>query len=254
MVTAVVVLAACSSGTARHARRSVSPPSSSTPISSPAPLGCPGGAAYCDAFNDPSSGWGDTNQADYYYGYNAFMGGTYRIGSRAASTIDSSAPKQLGDIAPQYGIRVDADVVINPSSPAGAAVGLTCWAHPSADGKAESAFVFFVYADHVKVVLWDAPHGTAVDVSDDDISVLKPSGTWNHLTATCTVAHDPSGAAIAQLDLRVNGTDAVSANYDSSTSGAQWSASSADGTSHVGVLASGAGADAFFDNVALTPQ
>jgi hypothetical protein len=252
---AAMTLAACSAHAAHPTRSTSRPPGNTSPSSvAPTPLGCPAGAAYCDTFSDSSSGWGDTNQADFYYGYNSYLGGTYRIGSRAASAIDSSAPKSLHDISPLYGVRIDADVVMNPSAPAGTGFGVTCWAHPSADGAAESAFVFFVYVDHVKIVLWDAPHGRAVDVASTNISLLHASGSWNHLTATCVQAKTASGATSADLDLRVNGSEAVSAAYDNTAPNAQWAVAGTDGRSQAGVLASGAGADAFFDNVALTAQ
>jgi hypothetical protein len=208
------------------------------------------GAAYCDTFTSRASGWPSTNTADFYYGYNDYGGGTYRIGSRTASSIDSVAPVSVADLSSDYSIQLDADVAFNPESPAGSGFGLTCWNHASKGGE-ESAFVFFVYRDQSDIVLWPEGGRRPVTLAARSASLLRTGSAMNHLTATCAQQLGPDGKVQASLRLSVNGTPAVSAVYGKGAGHAAWSVSDAHGLSRIGVLATGAGADAFFDDVAV---
>jgi hypothetical protein len=241
-----------SSSPTSSTRSSLTGSPSSSPPGPPGRTGCPGAAASCDTFAGAGTGWGATNQTDYYYGYSSFSGGTYRVGTRTTSTVDSDAPQRLRVISPDYGVRVDVDALLNPRAPAGSGVGITCWSHDTADGSI-SAFVFFVYADHVKIALWAAPDGHPVDVAARKAHLLIGGTTFNHLTASCVRGTSADGKPEATLTLSVNGSMAVAATYGTGPKDAPWSVSDGKGESQAGVLAVGKDADAFFDNFALTP-
>ncbi len=232
---------------------SVSPTSSPTPSASPSSSAsdCVAGATYCDTFDDKSSGWPTANESHFFYNYDSYLGGTYRIGERTNSTITAAAPVKVPKISQDYSIQIDTDAVVGENSPSSGEFGVYCWDHPTSDGSSDSAFVFFISEDKAKIVLWDNFDGSPHTLTSKNISGLLKSGEANHLTAQC-IQGSASGGPEAQLSLQINNQPAVSLDYALSTKNYEWSVGKAD--SEVGVLAAGEGEDVFYDNFALTSR
>jgi hypothetical protein len=242
-----------SDGPSTSSAASASPSADPSASASPESAGCVDGAKFCDTFSDKSSGWATKNATDYYYGYDAYLGGSYRIGERADRTVVATAPVKVPDVSQDYSVQVDVDAVLGRQSPATAQIGIVCWDHPTEDGSGDSAFVLFVSNSRAHITLWDGIDGSAHTIASRDVSgLLKTGGTANHLTAQC-IQGTSNGGAAAQLSLTVNGQSAVSVTYPKSVKSYDWAVESSS-SSEVGVLASGAGSDVFYDNFAVSSR
>lgn len=207
--------------------------------------GCPRKAKYCDQFSDTSSGWPVTNDAHYFAQYDPYEGGTYRLGERRAATITEQAPTDISRVASDYSVQIDVDASPYRTMPLSTSAGIDCWEHQS-NGHT-SAFLFFVNPSTVEVGLWDESTGAYHKIaSKSDAGLVRTDGSPNHLTAACVQA-SKSGGVTAELGMEINGKVAIVAQYAKSTKNYSW-----DVAPDVGVLASGKGADVFYDNFAIT--
>lgn len=250
-----VVLAGCSGSAAdpsssgppsKPVTRVVSTPASSA-AGSPAAGGCAVDADYCDAFDDKSSGWPQTNPSHYYANYDSFQGGTYRMGERTDAAISQDAPYDVTDAANDYSVQVDVDATPGDGFGGNNRVGIVCWEREiEGGGGTTSAFLLQLSETEAIIGLWDGTDGSYQQLkSVPAVSALNPSAT-NHLTAQCLQGTE-NGSAQAQLSLSVNGAEVVSVNYAKSSANYDWNVGK-----HVGLLVVGAGSDVFYDNFAVT--
>lgn len=232
------------------AAATMSPSPSPTNPTAHGRLGCPSGAAVCDSFDKSATGWKSFNTADAYGGYDAYHGGTYRIGTRKAGTAVAGSPHDITGVSAEYGVRVDADVATtaatNGQDPG---VGLTCW-NAKVSGDAAGSYAFIVRSSKAEIVWFDSSGAGVIIASTalpSGVVKVSPVGSvaWNHLQITCT----QTGAGHANLTLKVNGR--ATFNLDPTTSAAAQGQAVVVGPG-IGVLASGAGTDAFYDNLAVT--
>jgi len=219
------------------------PPATSSTTAAAA--SCPAKAHYCAQFSGSADGWPVTNQNDYFASYDSFDGGTYRLGQRSAATAVEQAPTDITNISHDYSVQIDVDATPYHSMPQSDSMGIDCWAHKS-DGH-ESAFLFFVNPSTVEIGLWDDISGQYHKIaSKSDAGLVKTDGSTNHLEAAC-VQGTHGGGASAELGIKINGKIALVTHYDKSDQNYAWSVGPS-----VGVLASGKGADVFYDNFAVT--
>jgi len=253
-----LTLAGCTSamtGHGSHGSASVGFPSSggSSGGNSSSGSGTPGGPqscsgdAYCDDFSNPKSGWDEDNKPHFYANYDTYLGGTYRIGERNDATISEDAPAKASSISSKYSVQLDVDAVPGNHMQPSNAAGLVCWEHSAKDGSSSSAFLFTISGDTAEVGLWDNTDGTYHAISSQASTALKFDGSVNHISATCK-QDNSTGTPQAVLSMSVNGQLAVQASYASNTSNFPWTVG--DG---IGVVASGNGADVFYDNFGARP-
>lgn len=229
------------------------PITSAAPASTPAGSGAPGasgcvaGAKFCDEFTSHDSGWAAENTANYFAGYDPYLGGTYRMGERTDAALTEDAPFDVVDAAPDYSVQVDVDATPGSTFPSGGFLGVDCWEHAVKDGGgATSAFLLQISGSEALIGLWDDLTGKFHQIAARPAAGVLKSGATNHLTAQCLQGTDAGGAA-AQLSLTVNGTKVVSATYARSTKNWEWQVGN-----KVGLLAVGQGSDVFYDNFAIT--
>lgn len=262
MAAVAVVVAGCSSSTpgqgnlpshtATHKTSSAAhsptsfPSSTASSTSSSAGSGsCPPKAKYCAQFTGSADGWPTTNQNDYFAQYDSFGGGTYRLGQRSQATAVEEAPTDITSISHDYSVEIDVDATPYQSMPLSTSAGIDCWAH-KANGHT-SAFLFFVDPSTVEIGLWDEDTGQYHKIaSKSDAGLVKTDGSSNHLTVAC-VQGTHAGGTRAELGIKINGKIALVTHYDKSVSTYSWSVAP-----EVGLLASGKGADVFYDNFAIT--
>jgi hypothetical protein len=227
----------------------VSTPQSSTPeetSSSAAGDGCVTDADYCDTFDDPSSGWPETNPAHYYAHYDTYLGGTYRMGERTDAAISQDAPYDVTDAANDYSVQVDVDATPGDGFGGNNRIGIVCWEHKIEGGDGTtSAFLLQLTETEAIIGLWDGADGSYHELKSVPARALDTSET-NHLTAQC-LQGTKDGQAQAQLSLTANGTEVASLAYAKSLANYDWSVGES-----VGLLVIGAGSDVFYDNFAVT--
>ena len=241
---ALVVLSACGSGSGGAAATKKDPSKSTTsaPPSASGPA-CPSGAK-CFDFADKSSGWPETNEADHFANQDPYLGGSYRIGGRASGTWNITAPVKVTELADDYGVQIDADVVPGQNFPPNAAWGASCWTSPL-QGSRFSGFGVYVQPSTATIGLWDQYTGAFKPLKGRDVSAVVKPGQKNHLSLSCVQA-PAAGGAEARIAVQVNGSEVGSLHYANSVKNFGWKP--ADG---VGLFVAGKGADAFYDNVVI---
>lgn len=206
---------------------------------------CPAKAAYCAQFDGSADGWPVTNQTDYFAQYTSYAGGTYRLGQRSAATEVQQAPVDITKISHDYSVQIDVDAIPYHSMPLSTSAGIDCWQHKSNGHTA--AFLFFVDPSTVEIGMWDELNGEYHKIaSKSDAGLVKTDGSPNHFTVAC-VQSSHNGGATAELGIKINGKVALVTRYDKSLKNYEWSVGPG-----VGLLASGKGADIFYDNFAVT--
>lgn len=200
--------------------------------------GCAAGADVCETFDTDTAGWPDENSADAFVAWDAYQGGTYRMGIRKGTAISVPGPYDLTDYSPQYGALIDVDVLLGTGSPAGSAVGVGCW------GGSDSGTYFELLLDDENAYI-ALVSGSDVHVIDKEpaAGVLDTTGGVNHLTAQCV--QTPTGGA--DLALTANGQQVATTEYDSSVKSYAWAVGP-----QVLMVVDGPSIDAFFDNFAIT--
>lgn len=262
LAAALLAVAACSSSspgqghvtTTHHAPKPTTsthsptnfPSTTASSSSSAAGSGsCPSKAQYCAQFAGSADGWPVTNQTDYFAEYESYDGGTYRLGQRSAATAVEQAPVDITKISHDYSVEIDVDAIPYHTMPLTTSAGIDCWAHKS-NGHT-SAFLFFVDPSTVEIGMWDEDTGAYHKIaSKSDAGLVKTDGSPNHFTAACVQA-EHSGGVSAELGIKINGKVALVTHYDKSDKTYPWSVGPS-----VGVIASGQGADVFYDNFAVT--
>ena len=203
------------------------------------------GLPFCDDFSDPKTGWVDGSTADYLIGYSPFGGGSYRILSRHAGVIYQQAPTDVAKFAPDYAVRIDADVTPSPTTSAQLVVGLRCWGHPSGDG-GDAGFSAYVYPDRVELTVRGDDGHTVGLLTQPLPGALPHPGTRAHVTLVCLQTTD-AGAKVADIALALNGTTVVETTYGHGSGDVPWTVGP-----HVGLLLGEKGGDAYFDNVGVS--
>jgi hypothetical protein len=262
VAAAVTTVSACSSSSPGQGRISTShraptsstapksptdfPSTTSSSASSTAAAGtCPAKAGYCAQFDGSADGWPVTNQSDYFAQYTSYSGGTYRLGQRSSATEVQQAPVDITKISHDYSVQIDVDAIPYHSMPLSTSAGIDCWEHKSNGHTA--AFLFFVDPSTVEIGLWDEFNGEYHKIaSKSDAGLVKTDGSPNHLTVAC-VQGEHHGGVTAELGIKINGKVALVTSYDKSVHNYEWSVGPG-----VGLLASGKGADVFYDNFAVT--
>ena len=232
---------------------STSPVATLAPTSAPPTLmptrstqsGCPTKAKYCDQFADANSGWQVTNESHFFAQYDTYGGGTYRLGERRQATVTEDAPTNITRVSRDYSVLIDVDATPYRTMPFSASAGIDCWEHQT--GGHTSAFLFFVNPTTVEIGLWDETTGAYHKIASKSAAgLVKTEFTANHLTVACLQA-SRGGGVIAELGIEINGKVALVAQYAKSTKNYAW-----DVAPNVGLIASGKGADVFYDNFAIT--
>jgi hypothetical protein len=230
------------------------PPSSSdtttapsTPVgTSPVAGGCAGD--YCDDFSSASTGWDVGNEKFFFSRYSPYLGGTLQMGERHDSVLTVPAPYDLTKAAADYSVRVDAELIVGSQSPANAIYGLSCWNHKSNKGDT-AAFVFYVTKRSAQIVLWDNVDGTEHVLKRKALhNVLQPAPYRNKLRVVCLQRHLPSGTAVAELGMLVNGK-VLTDNYSKSTKNHAW-----DVGDRASLIVGLTNSNAFYDNVVITGE
>jgi hypothetical protein len=214
---------------------------------SSAPAGCVRGAAYCDTFDDPASGWQEANPSHFYAKYDRFDGGSYAMGERTNAAISEDAPYDITEAAADYSVQVDVDALPGQTFSAQDELGFACWEHPiEAGGGRTSAFLLELSERKATIGLWDGTDGSYHEITSAVAPDALSGSGWTHLTGLCLLGTS-TGVPEAQLSLSVNGTEVVTANYDKTAADYDW-----DVGNSVGLLAIGAGSNVYYDNFAVT--
>ena len=264
LAVAALVLAGCASTVSGHgsggsassassgfpsssASSSLGSASSSSASGGGGPQSC-SSAAYCDDFSNASSGWPVDNKPHFYANYDTYLGGTYRIGERNDATVSEDAPAKASSISADFSVRLDVDAVLGQHMAKTNAAGMVCWEHTAKDQTSSSAFLFTISGDTAEVGLWDNTDGTYHVIQSKASAVLRFDGSVNHITITCK-QDTSTGTPRADLSMTVNGQPSLQAGYASNATNFPWTIG--DG---IGVVASGNGADIFYDNFGASPM
>ena len=254
-----VTLAGCASTVAGHgsggsaSSASTSSGGSSSGSSASSSASAAGGpqscssAAYCDDFSNTSSGWPVDNEPHFYARYDTYLGGTYRLGERNDATISEDAPAKASSISASFSVKLDVDAVLGNHMQMSSAAGMVCWEHTAKYTSSSSAFLFTISGDTAEVGLWDNTDGTYHAILSKASTALHFDGSVNHISVTCK-QDTSTGTPQAVLSMTVNGQPSLQTSYASNATNFPWVIG--DG---IGVVASGNGADVFYDNFGVTP-
>lgn len=226
--------------TSAQTSASESPSSSASSSSSNGAASC-SDATYCDSFDTAHDAWASQNTDKYFVGWSNYLGGTFRMTERHASTLPQAAPFDISKASPSDNVVVDVNAVVGGQSPIGSEYGVTCWNQRASNG-GTSAFTFFFGSRGAEIGLWGYTDGSYHQIKAVHWSnVLQPAPYENKVRAICVHGQDKYGT-IAKLGLAVNGHTVI-ATYAESAKNYEWKTSN-----QVGLLVSGTAADVFYDN------
>lgn len=201
--------------------------------------------AYCATFDTAADAWSTQNTTKYAVGWSNYLGGTFRMTERHASTLPEQAPVDISKFSPTDSVQIDVNAIVGSGSPVSAEYGVTCWNKQISSG-GTAAFTFFFGRQGAEIGLWDYIDGNYHQIKATRWNnVVQPAPYENEVRVLCVQGQDKYGT-VAKLGLAVNGRTLI-AQYAKSVKTYEWQP-----TNHVGLLVSGTGADVFYDDFGVT--
>jgi hypothetical protein len=234
---ALVALTACSSD-GDDGEATV--PSAEATATEPA---CPAHSR-CYDFTKDAEGWPEVSDDQHFAGHDVYSKGSYRVGVREPGSWSMTAPLELSELSPGYGVQVDLDATPGRAFPQDAAWGATCWTRDLGGGKI-AGFGAQVQPDALTIGVYDQSTGAFHPLQKQSDQGMSKSDKKSHLTLRCTL-DTSSGSAVAKIRAQVDGSKAASVSYDHAAGHEAWVP--ADG---LGLVAAGEGADVFYDQVVI---